>query len=95
VLERLAALNHPQTWDRITAERAMLAALDGSCRTPIGGLAEIDEDGALTLRGLIAKADGTEIIETTRNGPVADAEALGRDVGEELRKRAGPGFFED
>ncbi len=95
VLERLAALNHSRTWDRITAERAMLAALDGSCRTPIGGLAEIGDDGALTLRGLIAKADGTEIIETTRNGPAADAEALGRDAGEELRKRAGPGFFED
>ena len=95
VLERLATLNHAQTWDRITAERAMLAALDGSCRTPIGGLAEIGEDGALTLRGLIAKANGTEIIETTRNGPAADAEALGRDAGEELRKRAGSGFFED
>ena len=95
VLERLATLNHPQTWDRITAERAMLAALDGSCRTPIGGLAEIDDNGSLSLRGLIAKADGTEIIETTRSGPAADAEALGRDAGEELRKRAGPGFFED
>ncbi len=94
VLERLATLNHPQTWDRIAAERAMLAALGGSCRTPIGGLAEIDDNGALTLRALIAKADGTEIIETTRNGPAADAEALGRDAGEELRKRAGSGFFE-
>jgi hydroxymethylbilane synthase len=95
MLERLLPLNHPQTWDRIMAERAMLAALDGSCRTPIGGLAEIGDDGALTLRALIAKADGTEIIETTRNGAAADAEALGRDAGEELRKRAGPGFFED
>jgi hydroxymethylbilane synthase len=95
MLERLAVLNHPRTWDRIAAERAMLAALDGSCRTPIGGLAEIGDDGALTLRGLIAKADGTEIIEITRNGAAADAEALGRDAGEELRKRAGPGFFED
>ncbi len=95
VLEILAGLNHQQTWDRITAERAMLAALDGSCRTPIGGLAEIGDDGTLTLRGLIAKADGSEIIETMRNGPVADAEAMGRDAGEELRSRAGPGFFED
>ncbi len=94
VRERLAPLNHSQTWDRMTAERAMLAALDGSCRTPIGGLAEIGDNGSLSLRGLIAKADGTEIIETTRNGPAADAEALGRDAGEELRKRAGPGFFE-
>jgi hydroxymethylbilane synthase len=72
----------------------MLAALDGSCRTPIGGLAEINEDGVLTLRGLVAKADGSEILEATRSGPVSDAEALGRDAGEELRGRAGPDFFE-
>jgi len=95
VRETLAVLNHQRTWDRITAERAMLAALDGSCRTPIGGLAEIGAGGALTLRGLVAKADGSEIIETTRTGPVADAEALGRDAGQELRHRAGPGFFEE
>lgn len=90
----IAALNHAPSWHRVTAERAMLAALDGSCRTPIGGLAEIDKDGVLTLRGLVARADGSEILETTRSGPVSDAEALGRDAGEELRRRAGPDFFE-
>lgn len=90
----LAALDHAPSRSRIAAERAMLAALDGSCRTPIGGLAEIGENGALTLRGLVARADGTEIIETTRTGPATEAEALGRDAGEELRQRAGPDFFE-
>ena len=75
-------------------ERAMLAALDGSCRTPIGGLAEITGNGDLTLRGLVARPDGSELIDTTRNGPSADAENLGREVGEELRQRAGPDFFE-
>ncbi|MDA1090449.1 MAG: hydroxymethylbilane synthase [Proteobacteria bacterium] len=90
----IAALNHAPSWHRVTAERAMLAALDGSCRTPIGGLAEIDKDGVLTLRGLVARADGSEILETTRSGPFSDAEALGRDAGEELRRRAGPDFFE-
>ena len=80
--------------DRLTAERAMLAALDGSCRTPIAGLAEIEGDGGLTLRGLIARPDGSEVFETARSGLAADAEAMGRDAGEELRRRAGPGFFD-
>ena len=93
-LEFVAWLNHGPSWNRVMAERAMLAALDGSCRTPIGGLAEINEDGVLTLRGLVAKADGSEIIKATRSGPVSIAEALGRDAGEELRLRAGPDFFE-
>ncbi|HIE20097.1 MAG TPA: hydroxymethylbilane synthase [Rhodospirillales bacterium] len=93
-LESVAGLNHGPSWNRVVAERAMLAALDGSCRTPIGGLAEINEDGVLTLRGLVAKADGSEIIKATRSGPVSIAEALGRDAGEELRLRAGPDFFE-
>ncbi len=93
-LALLAALDHAPSRDRVAAERAMLAALDGSCRTPIGGLAEIGKDGALTLRGLVARADGTEIFEATRTGPATEAEALGRDAGEELRQRAGPDFFE-
>jgi hydroxymethylbilane synthase len=93
-LESVAGLNHGPSWNRVMAERAMLAALDGSCRTPIGGLAEINEDGVLTLRGLVAKADGSEIIKATRSGPVSIGEALGRDAGEELRLRAGPDFFE-
>ncbi len=91
---RLQALNHAPTWQRVTAERAMLAALDGSCRTPIGGLAELAPDGAMTLRGLVAKADGSEIFETARTGPASDAEAMGRDAGEELRRRAGPDFLQ-
>jgi hydroxymethylbilane synthase len=90
----LEKINHALTMDRLTAERSMLAALDGSCRTPIGGLAEIDGNGDLTLRGLIARPDGSEIFEADRSGPTADAEAMGRDAGEELRRRAGPGFFD-
>ncbi|MBC8339276.1 MAG: hydroxymethylbilane synthase [Rhodospirillales bacterium] len=95
IAARLEALKHETTWRRVSAERAMLAALDGSCRTPIGGLAEIAADGTMTLRGLVAKADGSEIFETTRTGAVEDAgeaEALGRDAGEDLRRQAGPGF---
>ena len=87
-----APLNHPDTVARVSAERAMLAVLDGSCRTPIAALAELEGD-ATTLRGLVARPDGSEVLETARSGPKSDAEAMGRDAGEELKGRAGPGFF--
>ena len=50
-------------------------------------------DGALYLRGLIVKPDGSELIATERRGAAADAEALGRDAGHELKRRGGPGFL--
>jgi len=89
----LAAINHPATATCVTAEHAMLAVLDGSCRTPIAGHAIFDKDGALYLRGLIAKPDGSELIATDRVGPASDAEAMGREAGEELKRRGGPGFL--
>jgi len=90
----LDALNHQESFIRVTAERAMLEALDGSCRTPVGGLAESDGNGNLVLRGLVARPDGTELIETSRRGPISDGVKMGQDAGLELKKRAGPGFFE-
>ncbi|MBT4934848.1 MAG: hydroxymethylbilane synthase [Rhodospirillaceae bacterium] len=90
----LAALNHQPTVFRVRAERALLEVLDGSCRTPIAALAEIDTSDGLSLRGLIAKPDGSEVLETGRSGDMADAVALGREAGEELKERAGPGFLE-
>jgi hydroxymethylbilane synthase len=75
----------------VTAERAMLAALDGSCRTPIAGLAEI-EDGRLVLEGLLLMPDGSAEIRARSSGNPADAEALGTELGRELRRRAGRGF---
>jgi hydroxymethylbilane synthase len=89
----LAAINHAATATCVAAEHAMLAVLDGSCRTPIAGHAILDADGALYLRGLIAKPDGSELIATERRGPVADAEAMGREAGNELKTRGGPGFL--
>ncbi len=89
----LAAINHATTATCVAAEHAMLAALDGSCRTPIAGHAILDADGALYLRGLIARPDGSELIATERRGPAADAEAMGREAGDELKRRGGPGFF--
>jgi hydroxymethylbilane synthase len=87
------AINHNETMVRVTCERAMLEALDGSCRTPVGGLAEFTEDGILVLRGLVAKADGSEVYETSRKGLAADAVAMGKDAGDELKGRAGPDIF--
>ena len=70
----------------------MLSVLDGSCRTPIAGHAVLT-DGVIHLRGLIAKPDGSQLIATERRGGFADAEALGRDGGQELLRRGGPGFL--
>ena len=88
----LAAIDHAVTGTCVAAEHAMLAVLDGSCRTPIAGHA-ILTDGAIQLRGLIARPDGAQVITIERRGAAADAVALGRDAGRELLKRGGPGFL--
>ncbi|MEE9141046.1 MAG: hydroxymethylbilane synthase [Alphaproteobacteria bacterium] len=94
VRDLLAPLNDPATAACVAAERAMLAALDGSCRTPIAGLAELDGSGGLALRGLLARPDGSEVYRVRREGRAGDAVALGTDAGAELKARAGPGFIE-
>jgi hydroxymethylbilane synthase len=76
----------------LAAERAFLAVLDGSCRTPIAGHAVITGD-RMSFRGLIARPDGSEAFETAREGARSDAAALGADAGHELKRRAGPNFF--
>ncbi|MDA1100418.1 MAG: hydroxymethylbilane synthase [Proteobacteria bacterium] len=90
----LAPLHHLETAHCVAAERALLTALDGSCRTPIAALAEL-AGGRLTLRAQILRIDGSASLTTRRVGPFADAAAMGRDAGEELRGRAGPDFFAD
>ena len=88
----VAAIDDPDTGAALTAERAFLAVLDGSCRTPIGGHAKL-EHGELRFRGIVIKPDGSEAFETLRQGSRAAAEALGADAGHELRARAGADFF--
>lgn len=88
----LAAIDHGPTATCVRAEHAMLSVLDGSCRTPIAGHAVLT-DGVIHLRGLIAKPDGSQLIATERRGDMADAEALGRDAGNELLRCGGPGFL--
>jgi len=91
----LGAINHAPTEIAVAAEHAMLAVLDGSCRTPIAGHAIITADGSLHLRGLIAKPDGSESITTERRGPTSDAAKMGADAGRELKARGGPGFLSE
>ena len=88
----LAAIDHPATTVALTLERAFLAALDGSCRTPIAGHATVDGQ-RIRFRGLIVRPDGSQAHETAREGSVADAVALGTDAGHELKRRGGPDFF--
>jgi hydroxymethylbilane synthase len=92
-LTLLAAIDHRASSACVRAERAMLAALDGSCHTPIAGYAQIAA-GRLHLRALVARPDGSECLRGARMGPADAGEALGREVGLELRARAGAGFFE-
>jgi hydroxymethylbilane synthase len=88
----LAAIHDRETGERLAAERAFLARLDGSCETPIAGLA-IVEAGTLWLRGEILRPDGSASITGELRGPVADGTELGRTLGAELLGKAGPGFF--
>ncbi|HTI86832.1 MAG TPA: hydroxymethylbilane synthase [Alphaproteobacteria bacterium] len=89
---RLATFDHVPTARAIACERALLAALDGSCRTPIAAFAR-DENARLVLDALIAEPDGTRIWRTRRAGMFAEAEAIGSAAGAEIRAAAGEDFF--
>lgn len=89
--DALAPLHDAASAACVTAERAMLAALDGSCRTPIAGLAELS-GGRLGLKALLLAADGSAERRAEGAAPVADATALGAEIGERLRRGAGPEF---
>jgi hydroxymethylbilane synthase len=81
----LSAIEDPEAKAVSTAERAMLAELDGSCRTPIGGHARLLPNGALHLTGLVARADGSFLLKRTIHGASADAERIGAELGASLR----------
>jgi hydroxymethylbilane synthase len=83
--ELLAAIEDPVAKAVATAERALLAELDGSCRTPIGGHARLLADGTLRLTGLVARADGSFLLRRSILGDAADAARVGAELGASLR----------
>jgi hydroxymethylbilane synthase len=89
----LAAIEDPEARAVSRAERALLAALDGSCRTPIGGHGRLLPDGRLHLTGLVARGDGSFLLKRSAIGAAADAERLGRDLGLALRADSPPDIF--
>jgi len=89
----LEAIHDQETGKRLAAERAFLATLDGSCETPIAGLAELN-GGELRLRGEILRPDGSESLADELSGPVEDGAAMGEALARALLERAGPGFFD-
>lgn len=89
----LAAIHHTPTGQQLAAERGFLARLDGSCETPIAGLAVL-EGATLWLRGEILRPDGTRVIAGELRGPVADAAAIGAALADQVLAEAGPGFFD-
>lgn len=88
---RLAAIDHRDTAVAVAAERGFLAALDGSCRTPIAGLATVSGD-RVALTGLVATPDGAQSESIDTEGPADDAAALGLEAGERLKARLGPAY---
>jgi hydroxymethylbilane synthase len=86
----LAPLICAETTIRVMAERAFLAVLDGSCRTPIAALAEL-ADGRVRIMGKLLSPDGSRVLRAEADGPAAEAEAVGREAGERILCRLPPG----
>jgi hydroxymethylbilane synthase len=87
LLEVLAALDDRDTRAAVDAERALLAALEAGCTAPVGALAEVaegDDGSELFLRGLVAAADGTDVVRLSATGPTSDAKGVGSRLAAEL-----------
>jgi hydroxymethylbilane synthase len=89
----LAPVLDAATGSALTAERAFLKVLDGSCKTPIGGYARVEGE-RLAIRAIVLKPDGSRFFETAASGPLAEAASLGEAAGQELAAQIPPGFFE-
>ena len=89
----LDAIHDIPTGHRLAAERAFLARLDGSCETPIAGLAELS-GGSLRLRGEVLRPDGSKALSDDMTGAIEDGPDMGRAMAAKLLERAGPGFFD-
>ena len=88
----LKPIHHRKTELQLLVERSFLSELDGSCRTPIGGLAEIEED-TVTFYGEILKPDGSKKFKGIWTGDVSEAVKIGQNAGLQLKEKGGEGFF--
>lgn len=93
IADMLATIHHKPTGHQLAAERAFLTALDGSCETPIAGLAVLDGT-TLRLKGEVLRPDGSEAITDDQTCAIEDGPALGRAMAATLLAQAGPGFFD-
>ncbi len=89
----LAPIHHAETESRLLLERAYLAEMDGSCRTPIAGLSYVEGD-CIRFRGEVIKPDGSQTHTVEGEGLVCNAEEIGRELGKELKAKSGPNFLE-
>ena len=89
----LKKIHHEETGQRLNTERAFLAELDGSCQTPIAGLAIID-GSSLKFTGQVLRTDGSESISETAFGDIEDGPRLGREMAQKILSQAGPEFFD-
>ena len=91
----LGAINDKTAWTQALCERAFLAVLDGSCRTPISALADIQDDASaqMTLHGLLAAPDGSKIFRVRLRGSMAEPQDLGHHAGQQILTAAGADFM--
>ncbi|MFE7712113.1 hydroxymethylbilane synthase [Streptomyces sp. NPDC057486] len=97
----LAELDDPYTRAAVTAERALLAALEAGCSAPVGALADLLVDGQvvneLRLRGVVGSTDGSSLVQMSTTGPVPtspdDAAALGRELATEMLAKGAAGLM--
>ncbi len=84
----VAKIDHAESHHAVSCERGFMAALDGSCRTPIAGYAVL-KDGVISFRGEALTLDGVHVFGTTRQGTIVDAERMGREAGQEVKAKGG------
>jgi len=84
LLDMLAPLKDKDTWDRVTAERALNTRLEGGCQVPIAAYALLEDENTLWLRGLVGAVDGAQILRVEGRAPRNEGERLGRELAEEL-----------
>ena len=89
----LTKIHHEETAQRVNAERAFLAELDGSCQTPIAGLATI-EGSSLKFTGQVLRTDGSDSISETASSNIEDGPELGKELAQKILAQAGPNFFD-